>query len=266
MSNPSPRSSARDALVGYTGLVGGNLGTQHDFAASYNSANVAQLARQSFDRVVFSAARAEKWRANADPEADRAHIEDLKQVLRSFETGQLIMISTVDVYKVPIGVDEASAVPEPGLHAYGAHRLELEEFSREVFERVLVVRLPALFGPGLKKNVIFDLLTNNNIGRIDHRGVFQYYNLARLWADLMLAQAAGLDLLNIATEPVSTAEIARRAFGLDFTNEVPGVTPGRYDFRSRHAGLFGGSDGYLYFAEQVIEELADFVVTERAKR
>jgi nucleoside-diphosphate-sugar epimerase len=266
MSSQFPGASTRDALVGYTGLVGGNLVTHHNFVAHYNSSNVADLAGQSFDRVVFAAARAEKWRANADPENDRAHIEDLKRALRSFETGYLIMISTVDVYKIPIGVDEATPLSRRGLHAYGAHRLELEEFSREVFDNVLVARLPGLFGPGLKKNVIFDLITGNNLDQIDHRGVFQYYNLARLWADLEVAQARGLEVLNVATEPVSTGEVARHAFGLDFTNEVSGVAPGRYDFRSRHAELFGGWDGYLYSAEEVMAELAGFVATQRANR
>ena len=61
-----------DALVGHTGFVGGNLNTQHVFEAKYNSKNIQDIAGMSFDTLVFAGARAEKWWANANAEADRA--------------------------------------------------------------------------------------------------------------------------------------------------------------------------------------------------
>ena len=45
-----------------------------------------------------------------------------------------------------------------GLHPYGRNRLELEDLVRKEFD-TLVVRLPALFGKGLKKNFIYDAIT-----------------------------------------------------------------------------------------------------------
>ncbi len=49
------------------------------------------------------------------------------------------------------------------------------------------MRLPGLYGPGLKKNVIFDFLHDNDVHKIDSRGVFQFYDTTRLWRDLEIA-------------------------------------------------------------------------------
>lgn len=253
----------RDAIVGSTGFVGGNLLASHKFSGSYHSDDISTIAGEHFDLVVFSAARAEKWRANKDPSADREHILDLERVLKSFSARQLVLISTVDVYGSPIVVDEDTPIVEEGLHPYGRHRLGLERFVRSTFDEVLVVRLPGLFGAGIKKNVIFDLLNNNNIERIDHRSVFQYYNLRRLWSDVLIALDAGLGLVNLVSDPISTHRLARECFGLHFDNVPADSVPVRYDVRSKHAGRFGGRSQYQYSDRDVIRELREFIRVER---
>lgn len=251
-----------DALVGATGFVGGNLMRSHAFTDVFSSANIADIEGREYDLVVFSAARAEKWRINQDPDADLVHIHELERILTTFRARRLVLVSTVDVYGHPVGVDELTPVPEPGLHPYGAHRLELEEFAREQFDDVLVARLPGLFGPGIKKNVIYDLLHDNGLDRVDRRGSFQYYDLTRLWDDLQVALQHRLTLLNLATEPVTTEVVAREAFGFEFTNELA-TTPGRYDMRTIHADAFGRTGAYLYSADEVLAALREFVSAER---
>src|SRR5207244_13620945 len=120
---------------------------------------------------------------------------------------------------------------------YGRHRLQLEERAARHFPRVLCVRLPALFGHGLKKNAVYDLLHDHDTDKISADGVFQFYNLRRLWRDVQAALAAGLSLVNFATEPVSMREVARAAFDIEFTND-PGGQPVHYDVRTKHAALF----------------------------
>lgn len=172
-----------------------------------------------------------------------------------------MLISTVDVYRNPAGVDEAAPVGVEGLHAYGMHRIELEWFARRHFGRCLIVRLLALFGIGLKKNFVYDLIHDNRLDLTDRESEFQFYNLGHLWGDITVALEHSLELLNITSEPVSAREIALRCAGLDFRNTT-GRPPAKYDVRSLHDRLFGGQNGYLYRKDAVMRELKAFIGTE----
>ncbi len=145
------------ALVGYTGFVGGNLCAQHTFDELYDVTNIADGYDRPHSLVVYAGVPAEKFLANTDPAADLAVVEAAKENLRRLQPEKVILISTVDVYKTPAGKDEASDMERDSLHPYGADRLLLEDWVRSTYPGSLVVRLPALFGKGLKKNFVFDL-------------------------------------------------------------------------------------------------------------
>lgn len=253
-----------DALVGHTGFVGGNLAAQHLIEHGFNSKNIESIAGQSFDTLVVSGMPAAMWKANSDPAGDRAVLDRLSGCVRQCRASQVVVISTIAVYPPGGAVDEDTVPDAASLPPYGRHRLMLEQQLTEHFARVLVVRLPGLFGPGLKKNAVYDLLHDNQTEKIHAGAVFQFYNLTHLWRHIEIARNARLSLVNIATEPITVQEVAREAFGLDFTNE-PGPPPPRYDMRTKHAGLFGGHGGYLFGRDRVLSELKAFVDAERAK-
>ena len=92
----------------------------------------------------------------------------------------------------------------------------------------------------------------------DSRGVFQFYNLANLWNDIQTALENDIRLLNIATEPVSVAEIYAVLSDKSFVNEIM-PTPPYYNYRSKHAELFGGEAGYFANKAVVLEQIAKFV-------
>jgi hypothetical protein len=48
-----------------------------------------------------------KWRANQQPEEDRAAIDGLVQNLAEVRVSRVILISTVDVYPITAGVGES---------------------------------------------------------------------------------------------------------------------------------------------------------------
>lgn len=252
------------ALIGSTGFVGGNLLRQTTFDALYHSRNIDAIAGQEFDWLVCAGAPAEKWRANQDPAADRANLDRLEAALSHVSARRAILISTVDVYPAPRKVDEASPFDPTAASAYGYHRFGLERFFQTRFE-TMIVRLPALFGPGLKKNVVFDLLHGHALDNVHADSSYQYYPLDRLWADLMTAWEAGIRLLNVTSEPLTTRELAREVFGRTFTNR-PGITPARYDVRSRHAAALGGAGGYSLSRSDVLGALRTFATTERGGR
>jgi nucleoside-diphosphate-sugar epimerase len=242
-----------DCLIGCSGLVGG------PFAAAYRSTTIDGIAGRSFDRIYCAGAPAEKWKANRDPDADRANLRRLVDAVSRAKARKLILISTVDVFGDPRRVTEHDEPTEAT--PYGRHRLELETTLASRFD-TLVVRLPGLFGTGLKKNVIYDFLHSNQLEKIDARGSFQFYDLARLASDLDMAEGACLRLVHLATEPVTVARVAREGFGFEFTNVLPGA-PASYDVRTEHASVFGRGGPYVATAGEVLQGIRDFVARER---
>jgi hypothetical protein len=250
-----------DALIGATGFVGTTLLRQAPFASLYRSTNIAEIRGRSFDTVVCAGARAQKWIANREPEADRRHIDELIGHLETVRCAVFVLVSTVDVFNRPIGVDEATPVDESGLNAYGLNRRRLEAFVEGHFAERLVVRLPGLVGPGLRKNVIFDFLNDNNLHGIDSRGLFQFYPTVNLWHDIRKSLEAGLHLVHLTAEPISVAQVAREGFGRPFEQALPGA-PARYDMRTRHARLFDGTGHYQYSARESLLAIRSYAQSE----
>ena len=249
-----------DALIGYTGFVGSNLEATHEFGARYNSKNIAEIEGQSFGLLVCAGAPAKKWYANLHPEEDKETLDGLMGHLSKVKAERVVLISTVDVFKNPYLADENTPVDMEGLSAYGLNRRRLELFVLEHFANVLLVRLPGLVGRGLKKNILFDFHNNNQLGKIDSRGVFQFYPVSRLWDDIVRSRENGLSLVHLTSAPVSVADVAREVWGREFRNEVL-PKPARYDFRSAHAGIWGRED-YQVSRDEEIAAIKEWAATE----
>ncbi len=150
--------SSRYGLIGHTGFVGGALLRQAQFAACFNRANIAGIAGERFGKLVCAAAPGSMLEANRAPERDLAQIEALIAQLSGVEAECFVLISTIAVLADFAGGDDEGTQAFQQALAYGRHRRILEAFVEEHFPRHLIVRLPALFGPGLVKNFIFDLM------------------------------------------------------------------------------------------------------------
>lgn len=254
-----------DALIGHTGFVGGTLAAGFGpFAARFNSSNIGEMRGGRFGTVVCAGVSAVKWLANREPEADWRGIMSLLDVLATVEAERFVLISTTDVYPQPQGVTEADVPPRGEGQPYGRHRLEIEHAIRERFARHHIVRLPALFGDGLRKNALFDLLTGNMTAQVNPEGHFQWYPTRRLADDLRRIIESGLPLVNIAVEPLRMGDIAARFFpGVEIA-PAGGAGP-RYDMRTQHAALLGGAGGYHLSAAQAMEEIGRYVEAARAR-
>lgn len=250
-----------NCLIGFSGFVGASLRKQTHFESLYRSTNIQDINGESFDSVVCAAAPAQKWIANREPVADRKKIESLIAHLKTVTCKTFILISTVDVFKSPIGVDEDTPVNEEDLHAYGLHRRLLEKFVESHFPNHLIVRLPGLVGPGLRKNVIFDFLNDNNLQAIDSRGVFQFYPMVNLWWDIQTALHAGLKLVHLTAEPISVAAVSEQGFGKPF-DQPQASKPATYDLRTRHAAIFGGAGNYQYSQRETIQAVRAYAQSE----
>lgn len=145
-------------LVGSTGFVGSNLIHQARFDGVYHSTDITEAYGTSPELLVYAGVRAQKYIANTAPGQDLAHIEEAVENIRRIAPRKLVLISTVDVFREPVSVDEDSPVLTGGLHAYGRNRYQLESWVRENCPGAMIVRLPALFGRCLRKNFIYDMI------------------------------------------------------------------------------------------------------------
>jgi hypothetical protein len=250
-----------NALIGFSGFVGSTILRQSPFESLYRSTNIGEIENKSFGTVVCAGAPAQKWIANRDPEGDREKIEGLIEHLKLVACKTFILISTVDVFKNPLGVDEDTPVDDSGLHAYGLHRRLLEKFVEDHFTRYLIVRLPGLVGPGLRKNIIFDLLNDNNLHAVDSRGIFQFYPMVNLWYDIQTALSAGLKLVHLTAEPISVADVSAQGFGKSFDQTQANI-PAVYDLRTRYAQIFGTSGHYQYSRRETIQAVRAYAQSE----
>jgi hypothetical protein len=214
--------------------------------------------------------------------------------------------------------DETTASFETGL-AYGRNRRALEAFCADHFDRCLIVRLPALFGTGLKKNFLFDIMNpmpsllaeapfaelnarlppelraglpglyawNDSLGlfAIDRTALaatgrraaydaavtelglsaarftspescFQYYDMARLWADIGRCVDREIGVIHLAPEPLEAGAIHAALTGRAMAPN--GARVRREEMWTRHADLFGREGPFIAGASEVMERLKRF--------
>lgn len=149
----------RSALVGCTGFVGGNIAARHPFEGLYHSKNIGGAFGTRPELLVYAGLPAAKYLANTDPDGDLAVVKNAMENIRQIAPQRLVLISTVDVYAQPDGVDENIPADMDNPAAYGRNRALLEQLVRGEYPNALIVRLPGLYGAGLKKNFLYDFLT-----------------------------------------------------------------------------------------------------------
>lgn len=258
-------TTLRSALIGYTGFVGTTLRRAKSFTDHFRSSNIGEISGQEFGLIVCAGVSAAKWVANRAPEADRAGIRTLTDALSTTRAAEFILISTIDVYPDPSsGEDEDATIDASLNHPYGRHRYELEQWVVAKFPLTRIVRLPALFGEGLRKNALYDLLNGNQPEQINPAGVFQWYPMSRLPSDIESARNADLRVVNLFPEPISMAEVTQAFFPEASVGSGTSSAP-HYNLRTRHAERFGGRGDYLLDAVTTLGHMARYVAAERSK-
>lgn len=301
-----------EMLVGYTGFVGSNIQKVHPFDELYDSKNIRNSYGKNPTLLVYSGVPAQKFLANKEPEKDFEIIKNAIHNIEQINPKEIVLISTIDIYKEPIDVQEDSEIETEGLQPYGYNRYYLEKWVSENIEKYLIVHLPGLYGENIKKNFIYDLihiipsmLTEekylelcqkdnfienyyekqengfykvkeleekqkealktyfNKIGFsalnfTDSRGKYQFYHLKYLWKHIEIARKNGIKVLNLATEPVSIAEIYHYINNQEFKNEITPNVPD-YNFKTKYASLFNGKDGYIFDKDFILEDIKKFI-------
>lgn len=247
------------AIVGYSGFVGSNLLQFYKFDYFYNSKNFHEAKNMEFDELFFCGIPAVKWYANKFPEEDYNVIHNIKSILETVKAKKIILISTIDVYEYPNSeMNENYECDIINNNTYGKNRYLFEDFIKKKFENYNIIRLPALFGKGIKKNVIYDLIHNNQIENISKNTYFQWYDLNWLKNDIDIILKNNILVCNLFTEPLSTLEIIK-LFDYpieDFKNKSELV----YNIKTKYSNLFDSSiEGYVRDKTSVLHNLKVFL-------
>ncbi len=262
------------AVIGSTGFIGSNLinyfREKQIHVEQFNSVSQRKDFLQMQSETLFIAApNAEKWKANGDPTSDLDNINRLISNLRNCnQPKEVILFSTVDVYKDKANCDESSSDFE-SIEPYGRNRRYFEEACLELFPNTQIMRLPALIGMGLKKNVLFDLTHGNQLEAININSVFQWFDLSNLSRSIDILRANAIPLVNIVSQPISVDELISKVFpeliipdGAVFKQSFGAA---HYDCKSKHASLWSDKrNGYMYEKSAVLTSMKEYKKRLRA--
>lgn len=200
-------------LIGHTGFVGSTIHyTIPFFQYKINSKSTDEEKNEiinnnnQFSCIICAGISATKWFANQNPEKDLFDIQKMFAFIQQLATKEIqyfVLISTIDIYNSH----------EP----YGKNRIDFENKIIKLFEpsktKLVILRLPALFGFFMKKNALFDLiqvLLNNKteFKSPNLLSTFQWYPIDRLAFDLKsILSIVGVDvkklyIINLFSSPI----------------------------------------------------------------
>lgn len=233
-----------DYLVGASGLVGSAYLRAHQTTLVVPREELYQDdGTLECERLVIAAPSAEKWLANSQPQKDWAEILRLGEAIKKrFAAREVLVFSTVDVYALSTELDEATE-PHPA-EPYGRHRKWLADYVSSEFNSTTVIRLPGLFGSGLKKNPLFDIVNcrSDYISRLHPNSEYQWVPIDWAIAKSEDFMTGASSVVNLVSEPVAIQNL--EIFGSSWKSLLSSENPIiRYGVRSRHAasGFFLGS-------------------------
>lgn len=247
-------------LVGDTGLVGSVLRQSVNFDATFNSTNIHELPTIAsvpgqVDELYLACLPATKWLVNQDPAKDFNNILSIVDTLAKVWASKVILISTIDVYgHIDLGASE-NFEAHFGPLSYGTNRLLFETLVQDTLAfDTCIVRLPAVFHPLIKKNILFDLLNDNNVEKINGNSAYQWYPLRRLWQDIQAVKDS--DAINLFPPPIETLDIIDKFFP-----SVQAASGGRvlYDYCTDAT-----ESGYWLSKDEIIQEMEAFINEARS--
>lgn len=156
----------KKAIIGHTGFIGSILKKKNNKHELFNSINITSIQGKQYDEIICAGLPATKWLINKFPNQDLKNTNILIKNLKLVNCRLFILISTIDIHN--------------NNDHYGKNRKKFEEFVKKNFKKFIIIRLPAVFGTGLKKNILFDLLNNNQIEKINPNDQFQWFDVELL--------------------------------------------------------------------------------------
>ena len=238
------------ALIGHRGFVGSNLLKIMPNITCLTREELDSRKSLHFDELYIAAPSASKWQVDENPHLDKKNIDSLLRNLTHVSAQRCTLFSTIDVYEADSTVNEMSPV-RVGLN-YGANRAYFETQLKLLFETVRVRRLGGLFGPGLKKNVIFDAINQRTeyLKGYNPKSEFQYTSIGSALSISLMDRVRDLTILNVVGSPISLEEMLP-SHAKYFSNSTDLV---KYNVQT----LFNFDNHYFLERNQLLSELQAF--------
>jgi nucleoside-diphosphate-sugar epimerase len=245
-------------LIGNTGLVGKTIQKYENFDYYFNSSNINDFENiaSDEDELFLSCLPATKWLVNKNLSNDMDNMYNIIKPISTKSYSKVVLISTIDVYNdSPIGVDETYS-PNISKLSYGNNRYIFELMVREYVKTydLKIFRLSALFNNLIKKNVLYDLIHNNNVNQINQNSIFQWYNIDNLISDIhkFSNEYPNETIFNLFTEPIHTSDIVEL-----FPHHIDKVQNGlkiMYNYKTKFGGYIDNKDNVLTEIKKLINE------------
>lgn len=241
-------------LIGSTGLIGSVLREQTGFDYCFHSRNLHELPAVCpyIDSLYLACLPAAKWKVNQEPLADLENIINILSILQRVNIRKVVLYSTIDVYLHSPSLADERYFPRMQGVDYGSNRFLFETLVKSLpMKEIKTIRLPALFHRLIKKNILFDLLHNNNIDKINGNSFYQWYNLNHLWEDTQNAPANRI--VNLFPAPVDTTILLEECFP-EYVEKVSYGELVRYDYRT----IFSPT-GYICDSNSSLNDIKEFI-------
>jgi hypothetical protein len=247
-------------LIGNTGLIGQTIKDHINFDLEFNSSNIESIKYYTIDgcNIYLSCLPATKWLVNQDPVKDYNNILNIYNIISKYKFNKIILFSTIDVYyNSPLMAIE-SFKPHIKHLNYGSNRLIFELLINNLdYQSIQIFRLPSLFGNRIKKNILFDLLNDNQIEKINFNSKYQWLNLQNLYSYMIECKDLN-GIINLFPEPIDSIEIAK-IFKINIES-VDDLNQIIYNYKTMYS-----KSGYIQSKNDSLLEIKRFISEYRNK-
>jgi nucleoside-diphosphate-sugar epimerase len=252
-------------VIGGNGLVGSAV-VRHLVAHGLPHRVIQRENRDQFfgehcDVLINCNGNGSKYKASLDPLFDfEASLGSVATYTHKIKADLTVLISTVIVYS---RTDSQEATQEDvpmeitRLGPYGVHKAMAEQYVRRFAGDYLILRLPGLVGPGLRRNPVYDLLTPGKRIHMSARSRCNYIHTDKV-ADAAMTLINGRiknDTFNIAArDSLKIGDLeelvgipAHYAEGADEVVEYCDINIGKI---SAHMAMPSSAEGVLQYARE----------------
>ncbi len=170
------------ALAGYTGFVGSNIYARasNRIDGIFNTQNIEKAYGLEPDVLIFAGLKPDRRLAERAPYQHLEMVLAAQETIKKINPYKLVLISSTEVYKNPVGVDEENSVFAVGsdkvdkkeVLPYNLNRYYFEEWARKNYPNALILRLATPYGLNFKHNRIKEFADERRMQEIDSAATY----------------------------------------------------------------------------------------------